>query len=134
MKGINPLERHFEKLILALVALGLLAWVGADLMGVTAETVKMGGKQVTLDEIGGTLSDRAKKLGENQRSTESPVKFDAVPAGEGIKSVQAKYAAPVAGTDALPNSSPALASKLFKSVDELVPFVALIESVLAEAE
>ncbi|NBV64323.1 MAG: hypothetical protein EBR71_07625, partial [Planctomycetes bacterium] len=103
MKGINPLERHFEKLILALVALGLLAWVGADLMGVTAETVKMGGKQVTLDEIGGTLSDRAKKLGENQRSTESPVKFDAVPAGEGIKSVQAKYAAPVAGTDALPN-------------------------------
>ena len=53
MKGINPLERHFEKLILALVALGLLAWVGADLMGVTAETVKMGGKQVTLDEIGG---------------------------------------------------------------------------------
>ena len=56
MKGINPLERHFEKLILALVALGLLAWVGADLMGVTAETVKMGGKQVTLDEIGGTLS------------------------------------------------------------------------------
>jgi len=114
MKGINPLERHFEKLILALVALGLLAWVGADLMGVTAETVKMGGKQVTLDEIGGTLGDRAKKLGENQRSTESPVKFDAVPAGEGIKSVQSKYAAPVAGTDTLPNSSPALASKLFK--------------------
>lgn len=114
MKGINPLERHFEKLVLALVALGLLAWVGADLMGVTAETVKMGGKQVTLDEIGSTLGDRAKKLGENQRSTESPVKFDAVPAGEGIKSVQSKYAAPVAGTDALPNSSPALASKLFK--------------------
>ncbi|MEY4827237.1 MAG: hypothetical protein RLZZ288_788, partial [Planctomycetota bacterium] len=114
MKGINPLERHFEKLILALVALGLLAWVGADVMGVTAETVKMGGKQVTLDEIAGTLGDRAKKLGENQRSTESPVKFDAVPAGEGIKSVQSKYAAPVAGTDALPNSSPALASKLFK--------------------
>jgi hypothetical protein len=114
MKGINPLERHFEKLILALVALGLLAWVGADVMGVTAETVKMGGKQVTLDEIAGTLGDRAKKLGENQRSTESPVKFDAVPAGEGIKSVQSKYAAPVAGTDTLPNSSPALASKLFK--------------------
>lgn len=114
MKGINPLERHFEKLVLALVALGLLAWVGADLMGVTADTVKMGGKQVTLDEIGGTLGDRAKKLAENQRSTESPVKFEAVPAGEGIKSVQSKYVAPVAGSDALPASAPALATKLFK--------------------
>lgn len=114
MKGINPLERHFEKLILALVALGLLAWVGADLMGVTAETVKMGGKQVTLDEIGSTLGARTKKLGESQGSSESPIKFDAVPAGEGVKSVQSRYVAPVAGTDALPNSSPALASKLFK--------------------
>ena len=114
MKGIHPLERHFEKLILALVALGLLAWVGADLMGVTAETVKMGGKQVTLDEIGETLGKRASKLGENQRSTESPIQFGAVPAGEGIKSVNSKYSAPVAGTEPLPASGPALASKLFK--------------------
>jgi len=114
MKGIHPLERHFEKIILALVALSLLAWVGADLVGFTADPIKMGGKEVALDEIGPALKSRSDKLSGDQTAPESPVHIDPVPAGVGVAAVKSRYDAPVAPDELLPAAAPSLATKLFK--------------------
>jgi hypothetical protein len=73
MRKTNIVERHFEKVILAVVALGMLAWLGMDLMMVGKTPVKMGSQQVPLDQVNEELRKKASKVAANLRSAEVAV-------------------------------------------------------------
>jgi hypothetical protein len=134
MRNISFVERHFEKVALALVGLGMLAWVGWDLTGWGQGSVKFGGRQVPLSEVDNELEKKAKAVAARQAASDVPESLglsevagvadasdeDREKAMARIREqVQAQanqtFGASVAGKDPLPKNAPAVASRLFSS-------------------
>jgi len=61
IKGVHPLEHHFEKGVLALCALGLLVVVALQFTG-TPNTIEAGGREVPPDQIYTVVADQATSL------------------------------------------------------------------------
>lgn len=67
----NVVERHFEKVLLAVVALAMLGWVAMDLMMVGETPVKMGASQVPLSKVNEELQKKASKVAAALRSDQA---------------------------------------------------------------
>jgi len=114
MKGISLVERHFEKIILAVVAVSLLSWVAFDMLGFTSETIKMGGKEVALDQISKKLADNVNRLGKSSGAQADAVNPSPI-SDKCVKSFKEKIVAGPAGSDSLPAVAPPVANTLFKA-------------------
>lgn len=70
VKGINPLEQHFEKLVLAIACVVLLGVLALQFVG-TPNTVESNGRTVTPDKVYLALADQANSV-QSQITDSSP--------------------------------------------------------------
>lgn len=117
MKGISIVERHFEKAALALIAAAIGGFVAWDFL--SPSKAKVGGKDVSVAEIGPELKRTADAIAAAQEGTEVTVAIPAVPSG--TEAAIAPLDRPAASGEALPRGMPSLASSLFSRASRPVP-------------
>ena len=119
MKGISIVERHFEKAILALVALAVGGFAVTDILGFWSAPAKMGGKDTGVADIAPTLKKLSDEVASAQGGTQVSIEIPPVP--EGASNANAMLDRPAVPGDALPKVMPALASSLFSKASRPVP-------------
>ena len=118
MKGISIIERHFEKAVLALIALGIGGFALVDVSGLLQTKPKMGGREVELSEIAKQLVSISDEVGRLQGGTE--VTIELPPAGDDGNAVAEFDKAPVSA-DPIVRAAPALATSLFAKANRPIP-------------
>ena len=108
MKGISIVERHFEKAILAVIAAAIGGFVAWDF--ISASKAKVGGKEVSVSEIGPELKKTADAISAAQEGTEVSVTIPAAPSG--TEAAIAPLDRPAAPAEPMPRTMPPLASKI----------------------
>jgi hypothetical protein len=114
LKGINPFERHVEKIILAggaLAVLGVAAW-----QVLNAPAVTFGGRQVAPGQVDSLLEERARAL-QSQLRGESTIKIPEEGVALAAPTFDSALAKEVAPRSSLPVASPALASALIHTTE-----------------
>lgn len=112
LKGINPIEQHFEKVIAGVFALGLLGVVALQFVG-APNSVKVGGKDVAIDRAYPEIGTEAKRvLGRLEAvGIEKPASGDV--GTESLRAFQSSFKGPVASGNelaaALDRSQPSIA-------------------------
>ncbi len=118
MKGISIVERHFEKALLIVIALGVGGLVAYDFL-FGASKAKVGGKEIGVSEIGPELKRAAEGLAAAQGGTDVPFTLPPVPAdGQAVFAPMGREAT---SSDPLPQVMPAIASGLFSRTERQVP-------------
>ncbi|HYD01830.1 MAG TPA: hypothetical protein VEB22_11440, partial [Phycisphaerales bacterium] len=69
VRGINPFERHIEKIFLAVAAAGLTGVVAWQLAGGSG-TVKVGAEELPADKAYDRIRDKARQLADQMRKTD----------------------------------------------------------------
>lgn len=114
LKGINPFERHVEKIVLAggaLAVLGVAAW-----QFLNAPAVTFGGRQVAPGEVDSLLEERARAL-QAQLRGESTIKIPEEGVALAAPTFDAAIAKEITPRSSLRIASPALASALIKTTE-----------------
>lgn len=119
MKGISIVERHFEKAILALVALAVGGFAVTDILGFWSAPAKMGGKDTPVAELAPTLKKLSDEVASAQGGTQVSIEIPPVP--EGATNASSLFDRPAVPGDPLPKAMPALASSLFSKASRPVP-------------
>lgn len=119
MKGISIVERHFEKAILAVIALGIGGYAVVDMAGLLRDKPKMGGREVGLQEIADQLNGVSKEVGSLQSGTEVGIEMPAASAGEAVG--DAVFEKAVTSGEPIPRAMPTLASSLFSKSSRPIP-------------
>jgi hypothetical protein len=119
MKGISIIERHFEKAILALIAIGVGGYALTDVMGFWSAKPKLGGREVSLSEIAEATQKVSAEIKAAQGGTQVVIELPEIP--KAGAEVAASLEQPATAGDALPRVMPALASGLFSKAVRPVP-------------
>lgn len=117
MKGISIVERHFEKAVLALVALAVGGFAAWDFVSDTK--VKLGGSEAGVAEIAPKLKKLSDEVSSAQGGTEVSIEIPPVP--EGASNATALIDRAAVPGDPLPKVMPPLASALFSNASRPVP-------------
>ncbi len=112
MKGIHPIERHFEKAILVAVSLAMGAWLAMDFLDPTGSIVKLGGQDVELGEVAAKLENRGRQIQKNQSDPTKKPELQSLSVAP-TATVDSSNAS-VAGELPLPQIAPSLAGELFR--------------------
>ena len=119
MKGISIVERHFEKGILALVALAVGGFALTDVLGMWSTPTKLGGKETAVAEIAPSVKRLSDEVASAQGGTQVSIEIPSVPAGD--SNASALMERPAAPADPLPRAMPSLAGALFSNASRPVP-------------
>lgn len=118
MKGISIVERHFEKAVLALIALGVGGYAVADILGLLTASPKLGGRSVSIAEVSESLKSVSDDVTRAQSGTEV-FKLPDVPQDDADAAAMLEKAA--AKGDPYPRAMPPLASSLFSKAARPIP-------------
>jgi len=118
MKGISIIERHFEKAVLALIALGLGGYALVDVSGMLQSKPKMGGREVELSEMSKQLVQVSDEVGGLQLGTEVTIE---IPSGVSTESAAAGFDKPAVSGDPIVRTTPPLATALFAKANRPIP-------------
>jgi hypothetical protein len=118
MKGISIIERHFEKAVLALIALGIGGYALVDVSGLLQSKPKMGGREVELSEMSKQLVQVSDEVGGLQGGTEVAIE---IPSGVSTESAAAGFDKPAVSGDPIVRTTPPLATALFAKANRPIP-------------
>jgi hypothetical protein len=118
MKGISIIERHFEKAVLALIALGIGGYALVDVSGFLQSKPKMGGREVELSEMAKQLVQVSDEVGGLQGGTEVAIE---IPSGVSTESAAAGFDKPAVAGDPIVRTTPPLATSLFARANRPIP-------------
>lgn len=118
MKGISIIERHFEKAVLALIALGIGGYALVDVTGILQSKPKMGGREVELSEIAKQLVSISDEVGRLQGGSEVTIEL---PSAGGGKDPASDFDKAAVSADPIVRATPALATSLFAKASRPIP-------------
>jgi hypothetical protein len=118
MKGISIIERHFEKAVLALIALGIGGYALVDVSGFLQSKPKMGGREVELSEMSKQLVQVSDEVGGLQGGTEVAIEL---PSAAASADVAADFDKAAVSSDPIVRATPALATSLFAKASRPIP-------------
>lgn len=118
MKGISIIERHFEKAVLALIALGIGGYAVVDVTGLLQSKPKMGGREVDLSSMSKELVKVSDEVGGLQGGTEVAIE---IPSSGSTEAVTASFDKPAVAGEPIGRGTPPLATSLFAKANRPIP-------------
>ncbi|HZW05757.1 MAG TPA: hypothetical protein VFF65_01435, partial [Phycisphaerales bacterium] len=111
VRGINPFERHIEKIFLALAAAGLTGVVAWQVAGGSG-TVKVGTEELPADKAYDRIRDKARQLSDQMRKPDVNTPKELGDPKDLLGEYQRRSAGPVAPAPVLAWSPPGLPAHL----------------------
>ena len=118
MKGISIVERHFEKALLALIALGVGGYALVDAAGLLRSSPKMGGRETELKRMSEEISKISGEVGSLQGGTDVAIE---IPADASSDRADAGFDKPAVAGDPIVRNTPPLATALFARANRPIP-------------